>query len=78
MILQLRRLDLHEVGLHVLDDSVANRHWQEPGDTEMDRGRCREGPAIRGFAFHHLRNVFSELVADALVVFGLEGRSLRD
>src|SRR5450432_4331308 len=58
---QLRRLDFQEVGLHVLDDAVADRRRQQLRNGGVNRGRRGKRPAGGGLAFHDLGDMFGEL-----------------
>jgi len=78
MIRQFRRLDFDEIGFHVLDDSIANCLGQELRHTGMNGSGRGKRPTLGGLSPHDFGDVFSELLADALVVFGLKGGAFRD
>lgn len=42
MLRQMRHVDLHEIGLHMLYDPVAHRGWEKIDNGGVNLGRRRE------------------------------------
>ena len=70
MIRQFRRFDLDQIGLHVLNDPVANAVGQKIDNRGMNFGRRGEGPAFLATAVNNLSDLIGQLFVNPAIGFG--------
>src|SRR5438105_1253310 len=78
MILQFRRLDFHEIGFHMFDNSVADTVGQKIDNRGMNFRRRSERPAFLAALVDHLRDLIGQLLVNSAIVFVINLRPLGD
>src|SRR4051812_20600707 len=76
MLRQFCRLDLHQIGFHMLDDALTNKPRQQIYNRGGDRRRRRKWPALGPRVLHDLRDVLGQLFKNPTIVFRLESLTL--
>lgn len=73
---QIGWLNLDQIRLHVLDNSLTNFLRQEFDDGRMNRRRRGEGPTFLAFALDGFSDVIGQLAENPAIVFALDSLTL--
>ena len=72
MSVQFRRLDFHQIGFHMLDNSIAHFRRQKIDNRTVNVGRRRERPRFHAVAVHDLHDLIGQLFVNAALGLGFQ------